>query len=251
MPILSAGMGVMSAVGGAQAQQQQADYQYAQNKAQRQAIINQQRSKLTLDTSRYNSRKADRAAADIEVGRAGNEAYLGNQRKYNEKVAAFMNNKQNRLIKSMEVAGVMGARGQRGGSIDAQLNAVDAATGRDTATALASLRSSATQLIADNRAINNQMAGDYRANFDKIGDIPTAGFTPPEAARPPGPNPLSIAASVGGSLLDGFGAIQASQTLPGGQTLGMMGGGGGNTFGAGMPSFTGNTFSNYNTGITY
>ena len=247
MPILSAGMGVMSAVGGAQSQQQQANAQYAANKAQRQQIINNQRSKLTLDTARYNNKKADRAAADIEVGRAGNEAYLGNQRKYNEKVSAFMTNKQSRLIKSMEAAGVMGARGQVGGSIDAQMNAIDAATGRDTATALAGLRSAATSLATDNRAIQNKMAGDYRENFSQIGDIPTPGFTPPEAVKPAGPNPLSIAASIGGSLLDGFSAIQASNTLPNGQTQNMLGGGS-QGFNPSAPSITGNSYSPFNYG---
>lgn len=247
MPILSAGMGVMSAIGGAQSEQQQANAQYAANKAQRQQIINNQRSKLTLDTARYNNKKADRAAADIEVGRAGNEAYLGNQRKYNEKVAAFMTNKQNRLIKSMEAAGALGARGQIGGSIDAQLNAVDAATGRDTATALAGLRSSATSLVADNRAIQGKMAGDYMENFSQIGDIPTAGFTPPEAVKPAGPNPLSIAASIGSSVLSGVSSIQSMNTLPGGQTLGMMGGGDSYS-GAFTPGGT-SLFSNYDSGL--
>ena len=253
MPILSAGMGIMSSVGGAMGQQnaaqQQADYQYAVNKSQRQQVINKQRSQLTLDTARYNKRKGDRQAADIEVGRAGNEAYLGNQRKYNEKVAAFMTNKQGRLIKSLEAAGTLGARGQTGGSIDAQLNAVDAATGRDTATALAGLRSSATSLMADNRAIQGKMAGDYRANFDQIGDLPTQGFTPPEATRPPvaGPNPLSIAASIGGSVLSGISSMQAMNTLPGGQTLDMMGGGNAPS-GAYTPGGTAQ-FTNYDSGL--
>jgi hypothetical protein len=247
MPILSAGMGVMSAVGGAQSEQQQANAQYAANKAQRQQIINNQRSKLTLDTAKYNNKKGDRQAADIEVGRAGNEAYLGNQRKYNEKIAAFMTNKQGRLIKSMEAAGTLGARGQSGGSIDAQLNAVDAATGRDTATALAGLRSSATSLMADNRAIQGKMAGDYRANFDQIGDLPTQGFTPPEAVKPAGPNPLSIAASIGGSVLSGVSSIQAMNTLPGGQTLDMMGGGNAPS-GAFTPGGTAQ-FTNYDSGL--
>ena len=247
MPILSAGMGIMSAVGGAQSEQQQANAQYAANKAQRQYQINQQRSKLTLDTAKYNRKKADRQAADIEVGRAGNEAYLGNQRKYNEKINAFMVNKQNRLIKSMELAGTMGARGQSGGSITAMLNANDAATGRDTATALAQLRSSATSLATDNRLVQNKMAGDYRENFSQIGDLPTQGFTPPEVAKPAGPNPLSIAASIGGSVLGGISSIQAMNTLPGGQTLDMMGGGNAPS-GAYTPGGTAQ-FTNYDSGL--
>lgn len=246
----TAALSGVSAIGGMMGQQQQANAQYAANKAQRQYQINQQRSKLTLDTAKYNRKKADRQAADIEVGRAGNEAYLGNQRKYNEKINAFMVNKQNRLIKSMELAGTMGARGQSGGSITAMLNANDAATGRDTATALAGLRSAATSLATDNRGIQNKMAGDYRENFSQIGDLPTQGFTPPEVAKPAGLNPLSIAASLGSVVVDGMSAASAANTLPNGQTQSMLGGGNSFTDYTG-PSLTDNTFSNYNSGISW
>lgn len=240
---LSAGTGLLGAFGQAQAQQQQADAQYAANKAQRQTLINNQRSKLTLDTARYHNRQTDRVAADISAGIAANEAYVGNQTKYNDKVKAFMSNKQNRLIKSMELAGVAGARGQRGGSVNAITNAVDAATGRDTATALASLRSSASNLISSNRDIQGKLQGEYFSNYSRVGDEPTQGFTPPEAYRPAGPNPLSIAASVGQAALGGISTARDFNTLPGGQTMGMMG--------AGAPSaFTpGGSLSNFSQGF--
>ena len=240
---LSAGTGILGAAGQAQAQQQQADAQYAANKAQRQTLINNQRSQLTLDTARFHQRQTDRQAADISAGIAANEAYVGNQTKYNEKVKAFMTNKQNRLIKSMELAGVAGARGQRGGSVTAITNAVDAATGRDTATALAGLRSSASQLISSNKDIQGKLQGEYYSNYSQVGDEPTQGFTPPAAFKPAGPNPLSIAANIGQSVLGGVGAMQSANTLPGGQTMGMMG--------AGNPSaFTpGGSLSNFSQGF--
>tara|TARA_B110000003_G_C16526573_1_gene487204 strand:+ start:252 stop:1010 length:759 start_codon:yes stop_codon:yes gene_type:complete len=244
--LISGGLGVMQAVGGANAQQQQANAQYAANKAQRQQQINNQRSKLTLDTARFHRRQTDRDAADIEAGRAANDAYLGNQTKYNEKIKSFMVNKQNRLIKSMELAGVAGARGQRGGSITAMNNSIDAATGRDTATALAGLRSSASQLISGNRDIQGKLQGEYFSNYSQIGDEPTQGFTPPEAVKPAGPSPLSIAANIGQATLGAFSAGQAANTLPNGQTMDMLGGG----FNPSASSFTGNTASSFNLGNT-
>ena len=243
---ISGGLGVMQAIGGANAQQQQANAQYAANKAQRQQQINNQRLKLAVDNKRFNDSKIDRVVQDREAGRAANEAYLGNQTKYNEKVKSFMINKQNRLIKSMELAGVAGASGQRGGSADAAQTAIAAATGRDTATALAGLRSSATQLITGNRDIQGKLQGEYMTNFSQIGDAPMQGFTPPEAVRPAGPNPLSIAANIGQATLGAFSAGQAANTLPGGQTMGMLGGG----FDPGASSFTGNTASSFNLGNT-
>jgi len=244
-PAVGVGLNVLGTVGGMMGQQQEAQAQYQAAKNQRQQVINQQRSKLTLDTSRYHRRQADRERADMSAVRAGEEAYLGNQRKYNEKINAFMVNKQNRLIKSLEASGQIGAKIGPGGSLDAAQTALSAATGRDTATALASLRSSATQLIADNRGIRDKVQGEFESNYSQIGDMPVQGFTPPEVAKPAGPNPLSIAASLGTAAVNGYGAMQSANTLPGGQTLGMMGGG------FDQPSLTGNQFSNFNSGINW
>ena len=218
-------LGGLSAGAGLLGKQQSANAQYAANKNQRQQIINQQRSKLTLDTARYHRKQADRERADMSAVRAGEEAYLGNQRKYNEKVNAFMVNKQNRLIKSLEASGQMGARGQRGGSADMMQIANSAATGRDTATALASLRSAATSLIADNRGIRNKIQGEFESNYSGIGDKPIQGFEPPKAAKPQGVGILDI---VGAAASVGLGAMTGgadASKLPGGQSLKMMGGG--------------------------
>ena len=205
--------------------QNAANAQYAASKNQRQQIVNQQRSKLTLDTARYHRKQADRERADMSAVRAGEEAYLGNQRKYNEKVNAFMVNKQNRLIKSLENSGTMGARGQRGGSANMMQVANSAATGRDTATALASLRSSATQLIADNRGIRDKVQGEFESNYSSIGDKPTQGFEPPEVAKPQGVGILDIVGAAASVGMAGISAADASKTLPNGQSLKMMGGG--------------------------
>ena len=246
-PIISAGLGVMSSIGGMASQQQQANAQYAANKAQRQQIINNQRSKLTLDTANFHRRQADRRAADIEAGRAANRAYLGNQNVYNDKVRSFMVNKQNRLIKSMETAGVMQARGQQGGSIMAATQAVDAATGRDTAVGLANLRSAAANLISSNRDVSEKLQGEYFENYSKIGEEPTQGFNPPPVAKPAGPSPLSIAANIGESLMGAFSAQQAANTLPNGSTMAMMGGG--NDYGGFTVPVQ--PFKNFNTGINF
>ena len=209
-------------------QQQEAGAQHQAAKNQRQQVINQQRSKLTLDTARYHRRQADRERADMSAVRAGEEAYLGNQRKYNEKVNAFMVNKQNRLIQSLEASGQLGASMGPGGSSQMAQVANSAATGRDTAIGLANLRSAATQLIADNRGIRDKVQGEFEENYSYIDDLPTQGFEPPKVAKPAGPNPLSIAASLGGTVLSGINAAQAGKTLPGGQTLKTMGGGNSN-----------------------
>ena len=227
-PAVGIGLNVLGTVGGMMGQQQEAQAQYQAAKNQRQQVINQQRSRLTLDTSRYYRKQADRDRADFSAIRAGEEAYLGNQRKYNEKVNSFMINKQNRLIKSLEASGQLGARMGPGGSLDAAQTAVGAATGRDTATALASLRSAATQLSVDNRGIRDKLQGEFDQNYSQIGDMPVPGFTPPEVAKPSGPNPLSIASAIGGVALGGFNAMQAGNTLPNGSTLDMMGGGNAN-----------------------
>ena len=242
-PAVGIGLNVLGTVGGMMGQQQEAQAQYQAAKNQRQQVINQQRSKLTLDTSRYYRKQADRDRADFSAIRAGEEAYLGNQRKYNEKVNAFMVNKQNRLIKSLEASGQIGARMGPGGSSQMAQVANSAATGRDTATALASLRSAATQLAADNRGIQGKLQGEFDQNYSQIGDRPVPGFTPPEVAKPAGPNPLSIASAIGSVALQGYGAFQDAGKLPGGQTLDMMGGN--------APSITGNQFSNFNSGINF
>ena len=115
---------------------------------------------------------------------------------------------------------------------------------------LASLRSAATQLTVDNRGLRDKLQGEFESNFSQIGDKPVQGFEPPEVAKPAGPNPLSIASAIGGSLVEGFGAMQAANTLPNGSTLGMMGGGvpGVNTsFGlANMPNPISTFNSNFN-----
>lgn len=102
-----------------------------------------------------------------------------------------------------------------------------AAEGRDTAMGMANLRSAATQMMVDNRAVQGQLQGDYMANFSKIGAIPTAGFTPPEAAKPAGANPLSIMAGIGSAVAGGLSDAQAAGALPNGQTQTDLGGGGG------------------------
>ena len=242
-PAVGVGLNVLGTVGGMMGQQQEAQAQYQAAKNQRQQIINQQRSKLTLDTARYHRKQADRERADMSAVRAGEEAYLGNQRKYNEKVNSFMVNKQNRLIKSLELSGQLGARMGPGGSSQMAQVANSAATGRDTATALASLRSAATQLSVDNRGVRDKIQGEFESNFSQIGDMPTQGFTPPEVAKPAGPNPLSIASALGTAAVQGYGAFQGAGTLPGGQSLNMMGGN--------APSITGNQFSNFNSGINF
>ena len=224
-PAVGIGLNVLGTAGGIMGQQQQAAAQHQAAKNQRQQIINQQRSKLTLDSSRYYRKQADRERADMSAVRAGEEAYLGNQRKYNEKVNAFMVNKQNRLIKSLEAGGQIGSRMGPGGSLTAAQTALGASTGRDTATALANLRSAATQLTVDNRGIRDKVQGEFEENYSQIGDMPVPGFTPPEVAKPAGPNPLSIAAAIGQVGLDGYTAIKAGNTLPNGSTLEMMGGG--------------------------
>lgn len=217
--------GVASTIGGAQSQQQQANAQYAANKNQRQHIINQQRSQLTLDTARYNQKKADRKANDIEAGRAANDAYLGNQTKYNDKVKAFMSSKQNRMIKALEDAGTIGAKGGLGGSKSMMQVANKAATGRDTAMGLANLRSAATSLMSDNRAVQGQLQGEYMNNFSQIGAMPTAAFTPPEVAKPAGPNPLSIIGGIGSAAVGAMNAAKQAGSLPNGQTQTDLGGG--------------------------
>lgn len=215
---VSAGAGLMG-------KQNAADAQYAASKNQRQQVINQQRSQLTLDSARYHRKQADRERADMAAVRAGEEAYLGNQRKYNEKLNGFMVDKQNRLIKSLAASGQIGAKMGPGGSQQMAQTALSAATGRDTATALASLRSAATQLSVDNRGVRNKVQGEFESNYSSIGDMPVQGFEPPEVAKPQGVGFLDVlgaAASVG---MAGISAADASKTLPGGESLKMMGGG--------------------------
>ena len=244
--------GVASTVGGAMSSQNAASQQYAANKNQRQHVINQQRSQLTLDTARYNQKKADRKANDYEAGRAANDAYLGNQSKYNDKVRAFMASKQNRMIKSLEAAGTIGAKGGLGGSKAMMQTANKAAMGRDTAMGLANLRSAATQMTVDNRAVQGQLQGEYMSNFSQVGALPTAAFTPPEVAKPAGPNPLSIIGGIGSAVGGAMSAAQSAGTLPNGQSQTDLGGGTWDPYGgAGGVDFSWKPITNYTSGINY
>ena len=217
--------------------QQQADAQYAASKNQRQQVINQQRSKLTLDTSRYHRKQADRERADMSAVRAGEEAYLGNQRKYNEKLNGFMVNKQNRLIQSLEASGQIGSKMGPGGSSQMAQTALSASTGRDTATALASLRSAATQLSVDNRGVRDKVQGEYEQNYSQIGDMPFEGFTPPEVAKPAGVGFMDILGTAANVGMGAMSAGDAAKTLPNGNSLKMMGGS--------------NSFANFDSGINW
>ena len=232
-------LGGLSQGAGLLGKQQAANAQYAAAKNQRQQVINQQRSKLTLDSSRFYNKQADRERADMSAVRAGEEAYLGNQRKYNEKVSAFMVNKQNRLIKSLEASGQIGAKMGPGGSQQMAQTALAASTGRDTATALASLRSAATQLSVDNRGVRDKIQGEYESNYSQIGDRPVEGFTPPEVAKPQGVGFLDVIGAAANVGMAGISAADASKTLPNGQSLKMMGGG------------DAHTFANYDSGINF
>ena len=223
-------------------QQQEAAAQHQAAKNQRQQVINQQRSKLTLDTARYHRKQADRERADMSAVRAGEEAYLGNQRKYNEKLNGFMVNKQNRLIKSLEASGQLGAKMGPGGSSQMAQTALSASTGRDTATALASLRSAATQLSVDNRGVRDKVQGEFESNFSQIGDLPTQGFTPPEVAKPAGVGFMDILGTAANVGMGAMSAGSAAQTLPNGNSLKMMGGG---------APYSGNQFANYNSGFNF
>ena len=252
-PAVGVAMNVLGTVGGMMGQSQQAAAQHQAAKNQRQQVINEQRSRLTLDTARYHRKQVDREAADMSAVRASEEGYLGNQRKYNEKVSAFMSNKQNRLIKAMETGGTIGAKMGPGGSAMMAQQALAASTGRDTAMGLASLRSAATQLSVDNRGIRDKLQGEYESNYSQIGDMPVQGFVPPEVAKPAGPNPLSIASAIGGAVVDGFGAMGAAKTLPNGSTMGMMGGGGsfpGVNTGFGLPNMP-NPTSTFNSNFNF
>ena len=217
--------------------QQQANAQYAASKNQRQQVINQQRSKLTLDTARYHRKQADRERADMSAVRAGEEAYLGNQRKYNEKLNGFMVNKQNRLIQSLEASGQIGSKMGPGGSSQMAQTALSASTGRDTATALASLRSAATQLSVDNRGVRDKIQGEYEQNYSQIGDMPFEGFTPPEVAKPAGVGFMDILGTAANVGMGAMSAGDAAKTLPNGNSLKMMGGS--------------NSFANFDSGINW
>lgn len=225
--VLSTASGIAGTMGQAQQQNAQAEAQYAANKNQRQSIINNQRSKLLLDSTAYYNRGADRKAADLAADRGANDAYLANQTKYNDKVKAFMSSKQNRMIKSLETAGAIGASSTRGGS-NAQMQVANkAALGRDTAMGMANLRSAASKMLVDNKAIQGQLQGSYMDNFSKIGAIPTAGFTPPPVVKGPGANSLSIMAGIGSAVAGGLSSFGQANTLPNGQGLEDLGGGGG------------------------
>ena len=247
MGIATAASGVAGTLGQAQSQQSAADAQYAANKAQRQSIINNQRSRLTLDTARYNTRKGDRQRQDISATRAADKAYLGNQNAYNDKVKSFMSSKQQRMIESLTAGATMGAKGQRGGSMEMMQVANDAALGRDSAMALASLRSASTNLISSNRDIKDKLQGEYDASYSRVGNLPTQGFTPPEAVKPAGPNPLSIAAALGSSVLGGVTAFQQAGTLSDGTTQ-RQAGGGGQVFNPSAPPLFSNSYSQFNYG---
>lgn len=240
--IISGVTGAASAIGGFQSQQQQADAQYQAAKNQRQGVINQQRSRLTLDTSRYYRKQADRDRADFSAIRSADQAYLDNQSVYNDKVRSFLGNKQTRMIEALTKGGQLGARGQRGGSAEMMQVATTAALGRDSAMALANLRSSATNLISSNRKIQGKLQGQFEQNYSQIGDRPVPGFTPPEVAKPAGPNPLSIAAAIGQVGLNAYSTYKDSQTLSDGTTQRQAGGG---------SPFTNQTFDNYDSGINF
>lgn len=223
--IISGVTGAASAIGGFSSQNDQANAQYQAAKNQRQNIINQQRSKLTLDSSRFYNKQADRNRADFSAMRSADQAYLDNQNVYNDKVKSFLSSKQTRMIESLTKGGQMGARGQRGGSSQMMQVANQAALGRDTAMALANLRSASTNLISSNRKIKDKLQGEFESNYSSIGDRPVQGFTPPEVAKPAGPNPLSIAAAIGQVGLNAYGAYQDSRTLSDGTTQRQAGGG--------------------------
>ena len=76
-PAVGVAMNVLGTAGGMMGQQQQAQAQYQAAKNQRQQVINEQRSRLTLDTARYHRKQADRERADMSAVRASEEGYLG------------------------------------------------------------------------------------------------------------------------------------------------------------------------------
>ena len=245
-PAVGAVISGVSAVGGMMNQQSQANAQYQAAKNQRQAIINQQRSKLTLDTARFHRKQADRKRADLSAVRSAEQAYLDNQNVYNDKVKSYLSTRQGDMIKSLSAGGKLGARGAAGGSAVMMQVANKAALGRDGAMALANLRSASTKLITSNRNIQEKLQGEFESNFSQIGDKPVQGFEPPEVAKPAGPNPLSIAAAIGGVALDGYNAMQSAKTLPDGTTMDQAGGGGMN-----WQNMTFNKFGNLDTGINF
>ena len=215
---LTAGSGILSAVGGHQSQA-------AAARASNEAAINnyeyqiaQRENEWRQTMTAWGHKRLQYKAQTGENYLAAQRGYQQGQQKLNEiyQKARFTNQDQiNKMLGSQGKNYAAGATGQSAQRSNAMMLA---ALGRSQAQTAASLASARDANDFANEGIRNELISANREAYSQVALRPVAGIAPPAPVMQSGPSGLSLLGSIGGAVASGFGAMQGapdSGELPG------------------------------------
>ena len=208
LPIISAGLGILSSVGGFMGQQA------STNATNRQRLLQwqmQQEDYLTkgFDAySRYNMKKAQyQSQLTYNKEAFGNTVFAGD-RKSEQLGRQALYAGQDARMKMQQNVGQIAASGMQGVSAGRMRGAVMSQFGRSQQLAAENLISKRQDIMINRDTAYRKM---IKANQDAYADVyipPKPGPAPAAPVMQPGPNPLGLIAGIGNSIVGGIQGMQ-------------------------------------------
>lgn len=209
LPFISAGLGILSSVGGFMGQQASTA---ATNRER--LLAHQQRTQDYYTKgydaySRYNMKKAQ-YASQLQYNREGYyDTVFAGDRKSEQLGRAALYSGQERRVKQAQAVGEVLASGQSGVTAGRMRGATMAAFGRDQQIAAENLISKRQDIMLNRESNYRKM---MKANQEAYADVylpPKLGPAPVAPVMQPGPNPLSLIGGIGTSLVGAYQDYQA------------------------------------------
>ena len=204
LPFISAGLGILSSVGGFMGQQSQTAATNRQRLLQWQM---QQEDYLTkgFDAySKYNMKKAQyQSQLTYNKEAFGNTVFAGDRKSEQLGRQALYAGEQART-KQAEALGTVAASGMQGVTAGRMRGAVMASFGRQQQLAAENLISKRQDIMINRDTAYRKM---IKANQDAYADVyipPKTGPAPAAPVMQPGPNPLGLIAGIGDSIVGGI-----------------------------------------------
>ena len=207
---LTAGSGILSAVGGHQSQSAAAS-------ARNQAAINNYEYQVAQRENEWRQTMTAWGHKRLQYKAQTDENFLGAQRGYQQEQqklneiyqkAKFTNQDQlNKMLASQGKNYAAGATGQSAQRSNAMMLA---ALGRSQAQTAASLTSARDAANFTNQGIRNELSSANREAYGQVALKPVAGIAPPPPVMEAGPSGLSLIGSIGSAVAGGFGAANSA-----------------------------------------
>ena len=199
----NAGLGIFSAISGAQQQNAATDL------ANRQAIEvykqqqRMQQSSYNAALSIYEKKKVRYREQLIENQTAADKAYVAEQVKLNELLKGMRFNSQAMNIEQAQQQGKIAASGRTGNSAARMSAMVAAASGRNQAIMSEQFSGAVQAAKRNNMNTRDQLRIANRNAYWNVGEAPTPGEAPLPPMLRDGANPFATALNIGSSVLGG------------------------------------------------